>query len=382
VVDALPGETADIVVVGGGLVGLAVAFGLVREGRSVTILDEGDVAFRASRGNFALVWTQGKGLGLPAYTMWTRQSARLWTDFAREIEAVSGVAVHHSQRGGFALALSEAELSRRAATLARIDAQVAGWPDVPAAPSFEILDLPALRAAMPEIGPEVVGGTFSPLDGHVNSLALFRALHTGFAKLGGHYLPDRRVLAIAPAGGGFALATGKGPLRAERVVLAAGIDNARLAPMVGLIAPVRPQRGQIVVTEKLKPFLTRPVQTLRQTDEGGVMIGGSIEEVGTDDHVLPGVVGAIARRAVKYFPHLAGVNVVRTWAALRIMSQDGFPIYDQSSAHPGAFICTCHSGVTLAAMHALVVAPAIAQGSLSAAFQPFSASRFHVPATA
>ena len=79
------------------------------------------------------------------------------------------------------------------------------------------------------------------------------------------------------------------------------------------------------------------------------------------------------------FPRLAPLNVVRTWAALRVMTQDGFPIYDQSSECPGAFVATCHSGVTLAAIHALTLAPLIAKGEWPAeTFEAFSSRRFHV----
>ena len=73
----------------------------------------------------------------------------------------------------------------------------------------------------------------------------------------------------------------------------------------------------------------------------------------------------------------------RAWAALRVMTQDGFPIYDQSATCPGAFVATCHSGVTLAANHALVLAPLIAGGGLPPeTFDVFSARRFDVPAAA
>jgi glycine/D-amino acid oxidase-like deaminating enzyme len=83
------------------------------------------------------------------------------------------------------------------------------------------------------------------------------------------------------------------------------------------------------------------------------------------------------------FPRLKPLNVVRTWAALRVMTPDGFPIYQQSVSSPGAFVATCHSGVTLAANHALVLAPLIARGALPAEqFGAFSAGRFDVPATA
>jgi glycine/D-amino acid oxidase-like deaminating enzyme len=84
---------------------------------------------------------------------------------------------------------------------------------------------------------------------------------------------------------------------------------------------------------------------------------------------------------VRMFPRLAHVNVVRTWSAIRVMTRDGFPIYDESETHPGAFVLCCHSGVTLAANHALSVAPMIARGALDRdLLAPFSARRFHVQA--
>ena len=67
---------------------------------------------------------------------------------------------------------------------------------------------------------------------------------------------------------------------------------------------------------------------------------------------------------------------MRTWSALRIMSPDGFPIYDESETHPGVFVVTCHSGVTLAAVHALELAPEILAGRLSERLAPFSPKRF------
>ena len=109
------------------------------------------------------------------------------------------------------------------------------------------------------------------------------------------------------------------------------------------------------------------------------MLGDSVEEAGWDDRVGSAVISTIANRATRMFPLLRGLNVVRSWAALRVMTEDGFPVYDQSAACPGAFVATCHSGVTLAANHALVVAPMIAGGRLDADLDVFSARRFDVP---
>ena len=177
----------------------------------------------------------------------------------------------------------------------------------------------------------------------------------------------------------FRLTTENGLVSAAKVALAAGNANMGLAPMVGLEAPMKPERGQIVVTERLRPFLNYPVTTLRQTDEGTVMIGDSKEESIDPSGLTLGVSATEAERAVRQFPLLANVNVVRTWSAIRVMTRDGFPIYDESETHPGAFTVCCHSGVTLAANHALTIAPMIARGALDKSLvAPFSARRFHV----
>ena len=371
-----PRADYDVAVVGGGLVGAATAWGLAREGCRVALLDEGDRAVRASRGNFALVWVQSKGLGLAAYAGWTVRSSEAWAGFAAALKDETGLDVCFQRPGGFHLALSERELEARANTLKRLHNQP-GIVDY----RTEILGHGQVAKMLPDIGREVVGASYCPLDGHVNSLRLFRALHTAIHARGVRYLPSHRVESIAREGGAFRVATTQGDVRAGRVALAAGNANMRLAPMVGLAAPMKPERGQIVVTERLRPFLHYPVVTLRQTDEGTVMIGDSKEESVDPSGLTLGVSATEAERAVRQFPLLTNVNVVRTWSAIRVMTQDGFPIYDESETHPGAFVLCCHSGVTLAANHALTVAPMIARGALDrTVLAPFGARRFHVQA--
>ena len=90
----------------------------------------------------------------------------------------------------------------------------------------------------------------------------------------------------------------------------------------------------------------------------------------------------IARRAVLSFPWIAELQIVRAWAALRVMPPDGLPIYDESEEFSGAFTANCHSGVTLAGAHANLFAPMVAAGALDPVLAPFSAKRFDVPAAA
>ncbi len=376
------GRDFDIAVIGGGLMGAAIAWGLAKAGQRVAVLDEGDVAYRASRGNFALVWVHSKGLGMPGYSAWTMRSSNTWSAFADLLQAQTGIDVCFQRPGGFTLALSQREWEARKKL-------IEGIQDQPGMQRFEVemLDRDRVQEALPQIGPEVVGASYSQYDGHCNSLKLLRALHAGMQQLGAAYLSEHRVAEIEYAQREFRLRTAREEVRAGKIVLAAGIDNARLGPMVGLDIPVRPQRGQLIVTERTAPFLRYPVQTVRQTDEGGVMMGDSQEEAGADPAVTVPVVSVLADRASRMFPQLAGLNIVRTWACLRVMPKDGFPIYDESQRCPGAFSAACHSGVTLAAAHALILAPHLAAGRLPGdEFQIFSARRFrraaHVPALA
>jgi len=122
--------------------------------------------------------------------------------------------------------------------------------------------------------------------------------------------------------------------------------------------------------------LPMPTTTIRQTVEGGIMLGHSQEDVGFDTSQKSVVMQMIARRAVLSFPWLRDLRIVRAWAALRVMPPDGLPIYDQSERFPGAFTANCHSGVTLAAAHANLFAPMVAAGALDPTLDIFFGAAF------
>src|SRR5689334_24330391 len=107
----------DAIVIGGGLVGSAIAYGLARAGLDCAIVDEGDVAYRASRGNFGLVWVQSKGLGAPHYQRWTRASAATWPALAADLGERTGIDVGLEQNGGLQLCLGADELAKRQAIM-------------------------------------------------------------------------------------------------------------------------------------------------------------------------------------------------------------------------------------------------------------------------
>lgn len=368
----------DVIVIGAGVVGAAVACGLARLGLRVLALDGGDRDFRAARANFGLVSVQGKGLDAPAYQRLTEASADAWPGFAAALAERSGIDVQHERRGGLHFCLGEEALEARRQRLMRLHNQIGE------ASGFEMLDRAAVERFLPgaRLGPEVAGASLGLGDGHVNPLRLLAALHRALVRDGGVLRCGHPVSAIVPGPDGFAVEAAGRRFTAARVVVAAGIASAALARQVGVAVPVRPQRGQLLVTERLAPVLPVPASGLRQTADGTMMVGLTNEEVGPDASVTATAAAAMSRRALRILPGLSRATVVRHWAGLRVMTPDGLPVYAQSARHPGAFVVACHSGVTLAAAHAGAVADGIAAGALPPELAAFHPGRFDVPQAA
>ena len=362
----------DAIVVGGGMLGSAIGLGLAKSGLKTVLLDEGDSAFRAALGNFGLVWVQSKGAGFPSYADWTMRSSDLWAGFAKDLTEETGINLSYSRPGGVHLCLSEEEFEARAEQTATLSGHQNGRF------THKMLDRHELTDMLPGLGEQVVGGSYSPHDGHVSPLFLMRAMQQTYLKLGGVIEKGQRVVDIQKQGQGVLVQAEQSGFTGERLVLAAGLGNRELAPMIGLEQPVTPIKGQVMVTERLPARFTLPMTQIRQTGEGTIMIGDSHEDVGFDTRSTPEVMRTIADRARRSFPFLEQVGLVRSWAALRVMTPDGFPIYDQSETVPGAFTASCHSGVTLAAAHSIDFARDVVEGRLSPQLTPMGARRFHV----
>ncbi|MBV0893068.1 FAD-binding oxidoreductase [Paracoccus sp. Z118] len=362
---------ADLIVIGGGLIGSALAWGAARAGADVLLLDEGDVAFRASRGNFGLVWLQGKGLGNPDYMHWSIRAGQRWPELARILGEETGIDIGWRGGGGLHFCCSEAEMEQRRDLIARTRA--AGG-DI----RIEMLDRDALRDLAPDIGPEVVGASLSDLDGEANPLFALRALQQGFSGHGGRLLVNFTATTIRHnPHRGFAVrdATGR-EVFGRRLVIAAGLGANDLARQIGLEPRLAPERGQIVVTERVAPFLHHPASAIRQTREGTVLLGSTHEDAGFSTETEVAAISRLCRTGTRLFPALRHTRLVRAWAALRIMSPDGLPIYDEAPDFPGGFLVTCHSGVTLASLHALELGPALAEGNLGPAPRSLRSNRF------
>lgn len=362
------------------MVGAAVAYGLASRKLRVLVLDGGDRDFRAASANFGLIWLHGKGMDMPAYQQLTRGSVDQWRNFSAELTDTTAIDIQYERNGGLTLCLGETQFEQRRATLLRLHNQLGG-----VEPDWEMLDRGALTKLLPRapLGADVTGASFGRRDGHANPLCLLAALHTGILRKGGQLRGGSTVHSLQTDGrGGFTIDFGPERASAARIVIAAGLGSKTLAAQVGLDIPIRPQRGQILVTERLEPFLPLPMSGLRQTREGTVMIGATHDEVGFDTSTTSAAAAALSANAIRRIPALSEATLVRQWAGLRILTPDSYPVYAESQSHPGAFVALCHSGVTLAAAHAALLADAIVAGRLPPSLDNFHPRRFDVPKAA
>ncbi|MCP4335155.1 MAG: FAD-binding oxidoreductase [Gammaproteobacteria bacterium] len=362
----------DTIIVGGGLLGAALACGIAAKGGRVAVLDGADRDFRASRGNFGLIWVQGKGADFAPYARLSGMAARLWPGFARELQETTGIDVGLQQTGGYDFCLNQEDWDERAREMRQVQAHTGGEFE------YQMLDISELRERIPQVSNQVLGASFSPRDGHVNPLYLLRALHQRMQNLGGFYFADKPVLSTSAKADHFVIKTRLQNYRCERVVLCAGLANQRLALELGMRIPVQPLRGQLLITDRVPRFLPCATLQVRQTAEGTLQIGDSHEDVGLDESTTLDVITRLAKRAVHIFPHLSDVRLNRAWGALRIMTPDGIPIYHRSPDYAGAYAVSCHSGVTLAAYHATELANWICDQRAEDLISEFSATRFDV----
>jgi glycine/D-amino acid oxidase-like deaminating enzyme len=371
------GLIADVIVIGAGLVGAAIAYGLADRNLRVLVLDGGDRDFRASNANVGLVWAQGKGMGMPAYQQLTRDSLDLWPNFSAELTATTDIDLQYERNGGLTFCMGEAGFEARRAKLLRLHEQLGGAEP----PDWEMVDRGALMKLLPKAQPgtDVAGASFGRSDGSANPLRLLAALHAGILRRGGQLRGGSAVHALQSDGhGGFTIDFGSERASAARVVIAAGLGSKSLAAQIGLDIQIRPERGQVLVTERLEPFLALPLHGVRQTCEGTVIIGTTNEEAGFDASTTGAAATTMSANALRWIPALSEATVVRQWAGLRILTPDSYPVYAESQSHPGAFVALCHSGVTLAAAHAALLADAIAAGRLPPSLDVFHPRRFDV----
>ena len=325
---------ADIVIIGGGVMGLSIAYQLARRGvKNVVVLERGTLADGASGrngGGVRMQWSSELNVRL------MQRSIELCSGLAQEL----GFNIWFRQGGYLFLGKSKAE---RRVMEKNVELQNrCGVPTRMLAPS-EARDL------VPELSLDGVRcAAYNPKDGVLFPWPFLWGYATQALKRGVQIHLSTPVTAIEHGARGYVIRTPRGDLRAERVVNAAGAWSPTIAKMVGVDVPNRPHRHEILSTEPLKPFLGPMVSLISsglyfsQSMRGEIVTGISYPDDDDGDVHLGsrlGFLGHLSRELITVMPQLADVKVLRQWAGPYDVSPDGHPIVGE--AGPPGFYLAC-----------------------------------------
>ena len=359
--------------------GASIALGLIRNGAGkVVMLDEQLPTQRLSRGNFGLTWFMPKGANNPVYAKWSRMATMMWPEFAAKLQEESGYDVELEWNGGAMHAMGEEQFNAYADSVKTLT-KICGEEglDYP----VRMLDRDEFGSMIPEmkLGDDVSGAMYSAEQGHVNPLKLLGALRCAFQNKGGVYYGGSAVSSIRPKNdGSVEVITADATYQCTKLVIAAGHGSTRLLAELGQKLHIYPQRGQLIVTERVKKVLHFPILAVRQTMDGSFMIGLSTEDTAHDAQVTVEAMKSQASGAIRLFPELAKLNWIRGWGAIRVMTPDGSPIYERLPDYKNIYVIAGHSAITLAPVIEKQIADWILEKEEASQISHFSNGRFNV----
>lgn len=343
----LPGT--DVAIIGGGVMGCAIAYELARRGVAVTVIEQREVAASASGASAGGVRQQGRDLReLPL----ALRAIPRWPGLANEL----GADVEYRRGGHLTLIEDEALLPAFAAGVER---QRAAGLDI------RLVEPRDLESLLPGVAPSVVAGSYTPEDGHANPILTTKAFADAAMRHGATLRERTTVTALRrdQTGRIVAVETDAGMLPCRWVVNAAGAWAGAVARLAGAELPLRPACYQMLVTAPAPPLLSPVVGcvgralSLKQVPEGSFVIGGGWAGTVHLDTGAPGTVGrhiaGSAAACTGILPLLRQLPLLRAWSGMEGESPDGIPMIGPAPDAPGLFHCCGFTG------HGFAIAPEV-----------------------
>ena len=347
----------DVVVIGAGIVGAACARKLAMLGRSVLVIDSGATAGGTSsqgEGNLLLSdKAPGPELLLAQYArrLWPQLAADLADELGREFPSIE-----FDPKGGLVVSTTAVGASP---LLAFAASQRAAGVDAQSISIAEALHLE------PDLNPAIGAAVFYPEDAQVQPAIATEALLASARLHGVEIRQGVEVTGAMVDGSGTVVGvrTGRGDIPCGAVVIAAGPWSARVARSFGLLVPIRPRRGMVLVTTRMPHRIFHKVydadyvgavesgdaalqtsSVVESTAAGTVLIGSSREQIGFDDRLNVDVLRQLASKALRLFPFLHEQPVMRAYGGFRPYMPDHLPLISADLRMPGLWHATGHEG--------------------------------------
>ena len=387
-------RTADVVVIGGGLIGSSVAYYLAKKGVEVTVIERSEgLCFGASGAN------QG-GCPFQIFTSplleLVNESLKLYKDLSEEI----GYDLEYQNSGSLICSVDEEQypaMERHYQIFREKGLNV------------RLIEREEIQELEPSLGKDVVVGVEEQYSGIVNPFKVTYGFARAARKMGAEFILSTEVKNIETNKGKItSVATDRGKIETNFVVNAAGAWSPDIGKMLGLTIPVRPQRGQIIVTESVPPnkrwryifdadYLTTAFNAEKiakskdpriklgvagsyiQANSGNWTVASSRDFTGYNNKVTMQTLSYMAARIIKFMPEFADVKFIRAFAGLRPFCYvDGLPILSKVDNPSGFIIATGHAGegVTLAPITGKLISELITENRTSIPIDAFAFSRF------
>ena len=386
-------KTANVVVIGGGVAGAAITYFLTRKNVEVILVEKGAIASGTSGRCEGDVLICDKEPGFDSRL--GKLSQDLFPQIAQELDYDIG----WTQKGSLLAIENEEEMEVAKTFCARLAAE--GLP-------VRILDRHEVREVEPYLAEDIVGGMETDGDGSLYPMGLVYGLVSDAKKRGAQILTHNAVLDIKrDRNGSIArVITQQEEIITPQVVNAAGIWAPFIGKMVGLDIPIRPRQGQMLVSERTFPVGPRKVMefgymmakfeggsytrkvtpemekfgvalVFEPTEAQNFLIGSSRRFVGEDTSCDVEVLRAMAQRAIRFFPVIKDINIIRSYAGLRPYTPDHLPIVSETEV-PGFYVAAGHEGdgIGLSLITGKLVTQMICREPLEISVDPLRLSRF------
>ena len=335
-------RTADVIIIGSGVIGCATAYYLAKKGTSVIVLDKDEnIGNGGSARNGGGVRQSGRDpreLPLAMYAV-----NNLWPTLSEEL----GVNVEYHKGGNLRLGKTEHQLEI-----------LQGLTDRATACGLDVrmIDGAEVRAINPYLSDEVIGASWCATDGHANPLMTTLGYYRAARRLGVQFYTGEEVIELQTIKGkARRVITRKNVFEGEKIIVAAGYESRWILESVGIDIPMSRDLIEALVTEAEAPMFPQMLGTAdadfygHQTDHGSFVFGGAsgFETVNKDNgHNMTSSITApcICRGIMKYIPKLANAKIVRTWAGYEDVSADGVPVLGEIKEIPGLITACAFTG--------------------------------------
>lgn len=381
---------SDVVVIGGGIIGAAIAYYGSRSGLDITVLEKKELASGTSSKCDGNILAIDKDPGFDSQM--SLKSQELVHQLDKDLE----ISFEYRNPGSILVCENDAEME---AANKWVNQQKAAGLD------FKMLDRQDLRNESKYFADDLYGGLECATDSTVNPYMLTFSMFHSAEKQGAKIFKNTEVKNMTRgASGEFLIDTSNGQFTAKRVVNAGGVWAPILGKMLDLDIPIVPRKGQLIVASRQDPVGLRKVMefgyliskfggertvdpliekygvalVFEPTEAQNFLIGSSRQFAGFDTKVDYEVIRQIAKRAIRFYPQMADMTVIRTYAGLRPWTEDHLPIISKVDHIPGYYIAAGHEGdgISLAAVTGKLIEEMLNEKETCVPIEPLRLERF------